>query len=258
MHELNMCMLSGCLDLVHPFSVCKNYVGTTAVHGAGCDCRVVVAAVYPAEAIVVLLDVSNSMMLDAYPEEETVVCAALLMYFHLCFGMLGVWYMVLLQSKAVLFNCLRPVSTTLFTVVCVRRVLQVLPAPGHIRVRCASLLSHFVAEVPAAYTISEFAEWLEENQGIPYETELMYAGQLLEDERTLASYDIGRFPGGCVALHGSLIALLASQGVLNEFVAVIVLCTRCCHDCQCIHVLQYSVILIKASRRLRICHVLML
>ncbi len=100
-------------------------------------------AVYPAEAIVVLLDVSNSMMLDAYPEEETVV----------------------------------------------------LPAPGHIRVRCSSLLSHFVAEVPANYTVTEFAEWLSENQGIPEDTEFMYAGQLLEDDRTLESYNIGRFPG---------------------------------------------------------------
>ena len=105
-----------------------------------CDCDI---AVYPAEAIVVLLDVSNSMMLEAYPAEEAVI----------------------------------------------------VPTPGHIRVRCASLLSQFVAEVPEDCTVEQFGEWLRENQGIPLDTELLYGGEVLDEERTLQSYNVGRYPG---------------------------------------------------------------
>lgn len=78
------------LSLVCVFTVCVLFLeGIKAWHLS--------RAVYPAEAIVVLLDVSNSMIVDAYPEEEVVV----------------------------------------------------LPAPGHIRFRCSSLRSEFMAEVPA-------------------------------------------------------------------------------------------------------------
>lgn len=98
---------------------------------------------YPAEAVVVLLDVSNSMMLEAYPEDEAII----------------------------------------------------LPASGHIRIRCSSLLSQFTAEVPETATIDDLRQWLLDNQGIPEDTELYYAGALLEDGNTLQHYNIGRFPG---------------------------------------------------------------
>lgn len=45
------------------------------------------------------------------------------------------------------------------------------------------------------YTVEDLRTWLLENQGIPEEAELIYAGDELDDERTLASYNIGRYPG---------------------------------------------------------------
>jgi hypothetical protein len=148
-HLNSVCMRILCLtsQTVNPNKLASDLgdASSTATSEAESSKGSGVVTVYPAEAVVVLLDVSNSMMLEAYPEDEVVVDVA----------------------------------------------------PGHTRIRCSSLLSSFVAEVPSTSSVLEFRQWLLANQGIPMDTELFYAGQALEDDKAIADYSIGRFPVFC-------------------------------------------------------------